>query len=602
MPSEFTNGPSEVSKSFILDMSFKEGEKESTNSPYLVHHLMYKSSGKDELDSWARSKKLFPWVAVGAPLKVNFSVLSSPRTSAHPCSWQESPVDEPFNGRLFSILRMPIETNQPVHVHGLFSITPDRGRLSSSGQTPGYEDMEVKWNTYMFEHCVADAWAALLQTRNSNSWKEERFSLWPRVEEAPTEIWTKLDGFLLHKVLSEDLKVWNTAHGCVSASEGLFANSEDQIALIYVPELENVNLPAVVLKPSLLGKAFKSAEQTKGPLQQVTPSTVRAHLRANISAIPDNVSPLVLEYCLYDAIHEYPTNHVRHAIYEGMKSIPLWPTVGGSLKNLADCTLILPRNNEELSLFELSRPESTLDSRNLTELVKARVLKDVSACLLANMRLRTMGDLRVDWPKVYQISNAPRLGRDLSQPRMTEHDGMLKRVWTWIESRYQEEKTFPEAISDLLLLPIKGDLIRRCKPGLDRRPMLVAEESDELYQILSAHGSILKAHTEPAQMLDCSVLSREAVQLIRTQASTTPSFSAASADDALPVIRWLAANVVLVWQISESEKLSTMLQKVVEKCTKNHLKGIDSTTLRHTASELRKLPLFTRQYANPPYK
>ena len=84
MPPEFTNGPNEVSKSFILDMSFKEGEKEPTNSPYLVHHLMYKSSGKDLLDSWARSKKLFPWVAVGAPLKVNLPVLSSSITSAHP--------------------------------------------------------------------------------------------------------------------------------------------------------------------------------------------------------------------------------------------------------------------------------------------------------------------------------------------------------------------------------------------------------------------------------------------------------------------------------------------------------------------------------------
>ena len=76
MPSESSNGPSEISKSFILDMSFKEGGNEIT-SPYLVHHLMYKSSGKDELDSWARSKKLFSWVAVGAPLKVILSVLLS---------------------------------------------------------------------------------------------------------------------------------------------------------------------------------------------------------------------------------------------------------------------------------------------------------------------------------------------------------------------------------------------------------------------------------------------------------------------------------------------------------------------------------------------
>ena len=459
--------------------------------------------------------------------------------------------------------------------------------------------MEVKWNTHMFEHCVANAWAALLQTRNTTSWKEEGFLLWPRVEEAPTEIWTKLDGFLLHKLLSEDLKVWNTPHGCVPASTGIFANSENRVALKYASALENVKLPAVVLKPSLLSKAIKTTDQAKIPLQLLTPKTVREYLRANISAIPDNVSELVLEFCLYDAIHHYPTKDVRHAIYEDMKPIPLWPTVGGNLKNLADGTLILPRNEEDLSLFEMSRPESTLNLRKLSGLVVACILKDVTSHLLATMKLRTMSDLKTDWPNVYQVSNAPRLGDDLSRPRMTEHDGTLKRVWMWIESRYQEENAFPEAISELWLLPIKGDSVRRCMPGLDRRPMLIAEESDELHQILSAHSSILKAHTEPAQILDCPAISPEAVKFIRRQVSPIPSFSAASADDALSVIHWLAANVVLVWQISESEKLATMLQKLG---IKNRIKGIDRITLDHTTSELRKLPLFTRLYANPPYK
>ena len=59
-----------VSKSFTLDMSYQEGA-ETVSTPYLVHHLMQKSSGNEDLDDWARSKKLFPWVAIGAPLKVS---------------------------------------------------------------------------------------------------------------------------------------------------------------------------------------------------------------------------------------------------------------------------------------------------------------------------------------------------------------------------------------------------------------------------------------------------------------------------------------------------------------------------------------------------
>ena len=357
-----------------------------------------------------------------------------------------------------------------------------------------------------------------------------------------------------------------------------------------------MKLPAVVLKSSLLRKAIKAAEQAQNPLKQVTPNTVRAYLRTNVSTIPDNVSPLVLEYCLYDAINGPPGNHVRHAIYEGMKSIPLWPTVRGNLKDLAGRTLILPRNDEELSLFEPSRPESTLDLRKLTELVKARILEDVSSSLLATVKLRTMGDLETDWPNIYQVPNV----NHLSQLRMAEHDGMLKRVWTWIDLRYQEEKAFPEAISELWLLPIKGDLVRRCMPGLDRRPMLIAEESDEIHRILTVHGPTLKAHAESAQMLDCPAISQKAVQLIRGQASTIPSFSAASAGDAFSLIHWLATNVELVWQIAESEKLATLLQRLMKRSMKIHT--IDRVTMNRTASELRKLPLFTQQHANPSYK
>ena len=65
-----TNSLREIAKSFILDMCFKEGTK-TIRSPFLVHHLMLHSSGDSELDVWARSKKLFPWVAVGAPLNVS---------------------------------------------------------------------------------------------------------------------------------------------------------------------------------------------------------------------------------------------------------------------------------------------------------------------------------------------------------------------------------------------------------------------------------------------------------------------------------------------------------------------------------------------------
>lgn len=519
-------------------------------------------------------------------------------------SLQRSTLEEPFRGRLFSILRLPIETSHPVHIHGLFSITPDRGRLSSSGQTPGHEDFEVKWNNFMFERCVAGAWASLLRTRNISSWKEEGFHLWPRVEDSPTEIWTKLDDFLLRKILSNNLRVWNTTHRCVAASEGLFTSSDSETATKYAQALEGVRLPAVQLKPSLLSKLESIAGKTKKPPRYVTPETVRSYLRGNLSVITDSISSLVLEYCLLDAINSNRADHARKIVYEGLEPLPLWPTIEGSLRNLAQSALLLPRNIEEMSLFELSRPESTINIRKLTNTVNERVTKDVTLGLVSSMRRRTISDLSIDWPRIYDAPDGHQSGQEPSQPRSTEKDSILKLCWGWMESRFQEEHTFPRLLDTLFLLPIKGDRIRRCMPGPEIRPMLIVESSDKLYRLLDIDGGASKSYLEAAQVLDCHAMTPSATRLIREQAPRISSFSAASADDAVSLIHWLAANVPFIAQVSESNRLALLgiLRRLITEKWGFPAKGFDRITLARVANELRKLPLFTRLHAKPPYK
>lgn len=456
----------------------------------------------------------------------------------------------------------------------------------------------------MFERCVAEAWASLLQSRNNSSWKEEGFHLWPRVEDSPTEIWTKLDDFVLRKILSSNLRVWNTTHICVAASEGLLTRSDSETATKYAQALEGVQLPAVYLKPSLLTKSKSIAAGIKTPLRFVTPETVRSYLRENISAITDSISSLVLEYCLLDAMNSNPADHVRQTIYEGLKPLPLWPTVEGPLGELAQSALLLPRNAEELFLFELSRPESTIDIRKLTQTVKARVTRDVALGLVNSMRRRTISDLSIDWPSIYGSPDEHQLSQELSQPRSTEKDGILKRCWGWMESRFQEEHTFPGVLGTLFLLPIKGDHIRRCMPGPNSRPMLVVEASDKLYRLLDLDGAASEPYLEAAQVLDCQAITSSATKLIREQAPKIFSLSAASVGDAASLIHWLAANVPLITQVSGSNRVTLLdiLRRLVTEKWGLRAKDIDPITSDRVASELRKLPLFTRLHAKPPYK
>lgn len=112
---------------------------------------------------------------------------------------------------------MPILTKQPVHIHGLWSITPDRSRLSSSGQSEGYEDESTRWNEFMFQQCASSTWASLLLYRSQVSWKLEIFDLWPHITFSPEDLWNKLDDWVIDKIIHQKLRVWNTSSSCVDA-------------------------------------------------------------------------------------------------------------------------------------------------------------------------------------------------------------------------------------------------------------------------------------------------------------------------------------------------------------------------------------------------
>ena len=61
----------EICKGFEMQVQCTIGENSSIHH-YLVQHYMKQSSSNSKLDEWARERKLFPWVAVAAPLHVSY--------------------------------------------------------------------------------------------------------------------------------------------------------------------------------------------------------------------------------------------------------------------------------------------------------------------------------------------------------------------------------------------------------------------------------------------------------------------------------------------------------------------------------------------------
>ena len=464
--------------------------------------------------------------------------------------------------------------------------------------------MEIKWNTFMFEHCVAEAWAALLESRNGMSWKEEGFSLWPRVESSPTELWTKLDDFVLNKTMSWDSRVWNTAHRCVTATEGLFSSLEGNVANMYSKPLESTRLPAVYPKQSLLDKAHNFAAKSSRCLQLLSPEKARSYLRCNGSDVPNNVSAMVLEYCLLDAMQGNTKDTVRRTIYEELKPIPLWPTVGGSLKALADGTLIFPRDTEERNLFAESRQDTTIDIEKLSKKVKTRFGNDVAGGVCGLAKLRTLTDLALDWPRVYQ---SPQEGSSSTQTlafRSTALDDIIQRVWTWIQLRFEEEKCLPPQLHNLWLMPVKGDQIRQCMPGDQSPPMLILERTEILYGLMDLDEQSSSMPTLSAHILECQLLPPKAVALLRHQSNVDPTLRMASSQGLQPLVHWLSSNVALISRMPEAN--TKILLQEIERLARSALATSNDQTrdpvYKETARLLKRLPVFSHQSAEAPYK
>ncbi|KAL8825254.1 MAG: hypothetical protein Q9191_004523 [Dirinaria sp. TL-2023a] len=273
-----------------------------------------------------------------------------------------------FSGRLFSVLRLPIETNHPVHIHGLFSITPDRGRLSSAGQTPGYLDMETKWNDFVFSNCVAEAWTNLLVFRRDRSWNEEDFKLWPRIESEPTSIWNKLDTFVTRNIIREDLPVWCSTSNCIPLTQGYFGSVASDTAEIYSSSLASVQLPAVWLPPTLLDKIQLLTETYGQSLRLTTSDSVRLFLCSqNNLVISTPFDPMLLQYCLLDLIGGTPSDSTRLAAYQQIDQLQLWPTLDGAAAAMGRQKLLLPRDTDEMfySRLHAAREPQTLTGLHL---------------------------------------------------------------------------------------------------------------------------------------------------------------------------------------------------------------------------------------------
>ena len=499
----------------------------------------------------------------------------------------------PGRGRLFTTLRLPMPTNLPVHIHGLFSIAPDRGRLSF---VRGADDPPTKWNTFMFTHCASLAWLKLLVHRSAISWREELFAFWPRTNFSPVEMWDKLDDAIIDSIIGSNLKIWNTFNGCcVDLEHGLFA-IENSEAMTYRPALTEAHVPIAYLDELMFRKTEQRANLLSKKFRKLESSSVRHILRSQgVPFLSHENASLVLEFCLLDAIKSDLEGSLRSTLYSDLQDISLWPTVSGTRSAPVKSGLLLPRNTAEMQLFMKSRSGKTLELSHLSPTVQKILHKDIEN-LKSIVQFRGLEDLAEDWPVMYPIPITP--GR--SEPwvsRPAEHDDMLHKIWSWICERVHEGQPMTSALlNKLYLIPINFCRIRRYRLDSESRPVLVIEPGEFLFKPLVNLVS-QEPRTAPP-LLDIEVLTSGAVDLLRNNKDLCCYVSCTNVDHAEAFAGWLAAAKPLLSQASEDVKRN--LLDHLEKITKgsNLPTGMSSVLVAY----LRALPLYSKTSWPPPYE
>ncbi|KZV98960.1 hypothetical protein EXIGLDRAFT_762968 [Exidia glandulosa HHB12029] len=158
-----------------------------------VRSVLRRDVGRDASGELAKDK-LFPHAACAFPLN--------------------RPAGIATNGRLFTLLPLPIYTQFPVHCHAIFALTSTRQALKNSQERGlgGRDQLLVAWNRLMFGTVIASAWARLLDALVRLDSHSDIYALWPHPDSRRDPYWEAMGQSILRVVLEESLQVW-PVHG-----------------------------------------------------------------------------------------------------------------------------------------------------------------------------------------------------------------------------------------------------------------------------------------------------------------------------------------------------------------------------------------------------
>ncbi|KAJ6531640.1 hypothetical protein DFH09DRAFT_1044441 [Mycena vulgaris] len=260
------------------------------------------------------------------------SMLSSDKLFSHIALAFPIGLPSGFNGRLFTLLPLPIHTGFPIHVHAILALTQDRQSLRNIEETgTGPESRErllVTWNKSIFDIFLPATWSALLRVLVDQGELEDIWSAWPASTHGNTSgssYWREILPELVEHVLGLNLPIFPTfpnANLHVSLSSAFIASEDDDTEVLLA--LSKVGL-SIVKPPRHIQDALRLSSDT---LRFLDPTSVRDALLVcgRISALnmaTEDDKDRVLQYLVL------APGMISNAI-----GLPLVPLINGSRVSL----------------------------------------------------------------------------------------------------------------------------------------------------------------------------------------------------------------------------------------------------------------------------
>lgn len=571
----------------LITIHFRgRGEEQSTSEWVVFHHARRRLGADDELTNWGEAQGLVPWVAIAALVRVN---------------GVEQVEESEFSGRLFNRLSLPLHTNQPVHIHGMFFPTPDHASTPQV-RDPAVRrntDMGSRWNSTLFSECLTFAWSQfLLSMSPTSSTIGYGFQYWPRNTDrnsSPGD-WASFMEIFLKLVVHTELPIWPTSQGLLRANNVLLAQEVNQQVNLFVIDsdldiqdtmhvLEEVGM-AVTYPPAEIYDDVRMCIGGAGE-RLLTPVTAASFLRTapeNLVRASQGTKQWLLEYLLSQS---------PQIGYAHLNGIELFPMCDGSFSSSGTSSipvLMLPIDDHERDLFDL-RPHMTIDVRRIRAKTLRRLRKDMERVEKeTSLKQWRLEDVYKYCMATYFSDTNPYVTFDVVEAGdlclKQSFSENLAGLWDWIIS--QVPKGVPNShiltgLRDLWLIPVMGEGYRRVCPT-SKQPLLDPSSREEL-------GSFLKSVCETKE---CGHQTNQLYYADLVSPSTTEFFRnyniIQSCDDFENLMSWLENRPQFVSLFCSWEREE--LVRFLDILSSDHLRSANAWEKPRLLEQLKRLPVF----------